>query len=281
MAVKATAPPQSKSELAKKLGVSRSSLYYKPRLPAKDLKLKAAIEQVLDRHKAYGHKRVADALGINRKRARRVMKIFGLAPKRRRKQLFKPKDCGQAPMAIPNLVSGTIIEAPHQVWASDFTYLPYNGRFVYLATLEDLYTRLIVGWAMATRHNDDLTSQALLQAVDQHAVPGLAHSDQGSEYRSQKYLNLLKSLQIQPSMSDKASPWQNGHQESFYSEFKLELGHPTCYPSIGELAEAVAQQIHYYNHERIHTALRCPPAVYAQRFQKSLNSRLIEKGQPV
>lgn len=152
MAVKETAPPQSKSELAKKLGVSRSSLYYKPRLPAKDLKLKAAIEQVLDRHKAYGHKRVADALGINRKRARRVMKLFGLAPqRRRRKRPFKPQDRGQAPMAIPNLVSGTIIEAPHQVWASDFTYLPWNGRFVYRATLEDLFTRLIVGWAMATR----------------------------------------------------------------------------------------------------------------------------------
>jgi transposase InsO family protein len=74
-------------------------------------------------------------------------------------------------------------------------------------------------------------------------------------------------------MSEKASPWQNGHKESFYSGFKLELGHPECYPSLGELIEAIAQQVHYYNHQRIHTALKCPPAVFAQRIalQKLIN----------
>jgi len=71
-------------------------------------------------------------------------------------------------------------------------------------------------------------------------------------------------------MSEKASPWQNGHKESFYSGFKLELGHPECYSILGELIEAIAQQIYYYNNQRIHTALKCPPIVFAQRlaFQK-------------
>jgi transposase InsO family protein len=212
------------------------------------------------------------------------MKEFGLSPHRKRNQRpFKPKDVGQAPMAIPNLVFGITIDAPHDVWVSDFTYLPYTDRFIYLATVEDMFTRLVVGWALGTRHNDALTSQALMQAVAQYHPPKIAHSDQGSEYRSQHYLNLLQSLEIKPSMSEKASPWQNGHQESFYSEFKLELGHPTCYPSIGELTEAIARQIYYYNHDRIHTALKCPPAVYAQRinFQKSLICQSIEKGQLV
>jgi len=75
-------------------------------------------------------------------------------------------------------------------------------------------------------------------------------------------------------MSAQASPWQNGYQESFYSGFKLELGHPECYPVLGELIEAVAQQIHYYNYRRIHTALKCPPAVFAQRLQISTNNQL-------
>jgi transposase InsO family protein len=74
-------------------------------------------------------------------------------------------------------------------------------------------------------------------------------------------------------MSEKASPWQNGHQESFYSEFKLELGHPECYLTLGELIEAIAKQIHYYNHERIHTALKCPPAVFSQRYYLSKQSQ--------
>ena len=266
MAVNSVSPPKSKKELARQLGISRQSLYYRPKLPEKDLKLKAEIEKVMTDHKAYGHKRVAMALEINKKRALRVMKLFNLRPQRRRKKPIKPEDLNQAPMAIPNLILGTTIDAPHQAWVSDFTFLPYDGRFVYLATLEDIFTRQVVGWEVSIRHNVDMIAQALLNALTSYSAPRVAHSDQGSEYRSQNYLNLLKSLDIKPSMSRKASPWQNGHQESFFSGFKLELGHPECYPTIGELVEAIAQQIHYYNHQRIHTALKCPPAVFAQRI---------------
>lgn len=270
MAINQTAPPKSKKELARELGISRQSLYYKPKLPEKDLRLKAEIERVMIEHKAYGHKRIALELGINKKRTLRVMKLFNLKPQRRRKKPVKPQDLNQAPMAIPNLVQGIIIDAPNKVWVSDFTFLPYYGRFIYLATLEDVFTRQVVGWEVSVRHNVDLVAQALLNALNYHPAPEIAHSDQGSEYRSQIYLNLLKSFNVQPSMSEKASPWQNSYKESFYSGFKLELGHPQCYSTLGELIEAIAQQIHYYNHQRIHTALKCPPAVFAQRiaFQK-------------
>lgn len=247
MAVNLIAPTKSKKELARQLGISRQSLYYQPKLPAKDLRLKVEIEKVMTEHKAYGHKRIAWELGINKKRALRVMKIFGLKPQRKRRKPEKPQDLAQAPTNIPNLVQGRIIEAPHQVWVSDFTYLPYYGRFVYLATLEDIFTREVVGWEVFIKHNADLIAQALLNALNHYPSPQIAHSDQGSEYRSQLYLNLLKSFNIQPSMSAKASPWQNGHKESFYSGFKLELGHPECYQTLGELIEAIAQQIHYYN----------------------------------
>ena len=271
MAINRTAPAKSKKELAKELGISRQSLYYQPKLPEKDLKLKAEIEKVMSDHKAYGHKRIAFHLEINKKRALRVMKIFGLKPRRRRRKPDKPEDRGQAPMTIPNLIQGTIIKAPHQVWVSDFTYLPYHGRFIYLTTLEDVFTRQIVGWEISIRHNADLIAQAMLNALKDYPTPQIAHSDQGSEYRSKLYLNLLKSFNIPPSMSEKASPWQNGYKESFYSGFKLELGHPECYPTLGELIEAIAQQIHYYNNQRIHTALKCPPAVFVQRIAFSEN----------
>lgn len=285
MAVKQLALPQSQAELARRLGISRASLYYQPSLPGKDLWLKAEIEKVLTAHKAYGHKRVALALQINKKRALRVMKLFGLKPQRKRKKPDKPKDIGQTPMAIPNLAKGIIIDAPHQVWVSDFTYLPYFGRFVYLATIEDVFTRQVLGWGVAMRHTVELVAGALLKAVIHYQPPAISHSDQGNEYRSQDYLNLLKSLDILPSMSAKASPWENGYKESFYSGFKLELGHPECYPVVGELIEAIAQQIHYYNYQRIHTALKCPPAVFAQRLQTATNNQLISqaigKGQVV
>jgi len=267
MAVSKAAPAKSKKELAKQLGVSRQSLYYKAKLPEKDLKLKYEIEKVMERHKRYGHRRIAWELKANKKRVLRVMKLFHLKPLRRRKLPFKPADKDQAPMNIPNLLKETIIDAPDKAWASDFTYLPYFNKFIYLATIEDIFTREIIGWEASTRHNTDLVAQAMLNALNNHPTPLLAHSDQGSEYRSKTYLNLLRSLNIQPSMSQKARPWQNAKQESFYSEFKLELGHPEAYPLLGELIEAIAQQIHYYNHERIHTALKCPPAVFAARYR--------------
>lgn len=185
MAINQTAPAKSKKELAKELGISRQSLYYKPKLPEKDLRLKAEIERVMAKHKAYGHKRLAIELKINKKRVLRVMKLFGLKPQRRRKKPEKSEDLGQAPIAIPNLVQGIIIDAPNQVWASDFTYLPYYGRFVYLATLEDVFTRQVVGWEVSIRHNTDLVTQALLNALEYYPTPRTAHSDQGNEYRSQ------------------------------------------------------------------------------------------------
>ncbi len=265
MAVNSISPKKSKKALAKELGVSRQSLYYKPKMPEKDLKFKAEIEKVMAVHKAYGHKRIAMDLGANKKRVLRVMKIFNLKPQRKRKFPKKPKDINQEPANIPNLIKGTIINAQNQVWVSDFTFLPHFNRFIYLATIEDVFTRQIVGWEISTRHGADLTCQSFLNALECYSAPEIIHSDQGSEYRSKRYLNLLKSFNVKPSMSKKASPWENGHQESFYSEFKLELGHPECYQSLGELTEAVALQIHYYNNERIHTALKCPPAVFARR----------------
>lgn len=279
MAVKQKAPSKSKKELAKNLGISRASLYYKPKLPEKDLKFKAEIEKVMQKHKAYGHKRVAMALAANHKRTGRVMNLFGLKPQRKRKAPVKPKDRNQAATAIPNLIQGITVEAQSQVWVSDFTFLPYFGRFVYLATLEDVFTRQVVGWEISLRHNADLVAQALLNALNHYQAPGIAHSDQGNEYGSKMYLDILENFSIQPSMSQKASPWQNGHKESFYSGFKLELGHPECYPTLGELIEAVAQQIHYYNNQRIHTALKCPPAVFAQRLAQAAQQKLSQDKQ--
>lgn len=264
-ALKKQAPKESKTSLARQLGVSRGLLYYQPKLPAKDLLLKAEIEKVMLKHKAYGHRRVALELEINKKRVRRVMRLFGIKVKRQRKKPFKPKDFNQDASDIPNLISGLPIETPNRVWVADFTYLPYFGRFVYLATVEDVFTRRVIGWAVAKRHCKELVAYALFDAIECQPLPEITHSDQGSEYRSEDYLNLLKSLDIKPSMSQKASPWQNGYQESFYSGFKLELGHPEIYPTLGELVEAIARQIYYYNHERIHTALKCPPETFARK----------------
>ena len=277
MAVNNASPVKSKKELAKQLGVSRQSLYYQPKLPGKDLLLKSEIERVMIAHKRYGHKRIAWEMNINKKRVRRVMKLFGLKPKRSRKLPSKPQDFNQAPMTIPNLLKEMLIDAPNIAWANDFTYLPYFGSFVYLSTTEDLFTREIIGFAVSTKHDANLVIASTMHALKNHPAPHVSHSDQGSEYRSIRYQRALLVAGITSSMSEKASPWQNGHQEGFYSEFKLELGHPEAYPTLGELIEAIALQIHYYNHQRIHTALKCPPVAFAEKFKLQKISKIAEK----
>lgn len=107
---------------------------------------------------------------------------------------------------------------------------------------------------------------ALLSAIHKHPVSEIIHSDQGSEYLSKDYIELNENLGIRLSMSAKGSPWENGYQESFYSQFKVDLGDPNRFDSLGELVYEIYQTIHKYNNERIHTALKMPPIVYANQF---------------
>lgn len=256
----------NKTKLAKNLGVSRQSLYYKPKLPAKDLELKKLIEKVLEEHKAYGHKRIAIHLGINKKRVLRVMKLFNLTPARKTRFPVKIDDLKQEKSKNLNLFTNFNLNSPSQIWASDFTYLPYfNNKFLYLATIIDCFTKEITGWSLSPKHSSELIENALIDALSKRKKPKILHSDQGSEYKSDNFTKVLKFNKIKQSMSKKSSPWENGMQESFYGKFKLELGHPKCYETLGELVEAIAHQIYYYNNKRIHTTIKCPPVVFYQK----------------
>jgi putative transposase len=102
--------------------------------------------------------------------------------------------------------------------------------------------------------------------------PPILHSDQGSEYLSYLLQGLCQKLEIILSCSDKGSPWQNGFKERFYSTLKDELGSVTRFKDLSELYEGIALTIYYYNHKRIHTALKMSPVAYAN---------LIENEQPV
>ena len=252
---------QTKTALAQKLKISRGMLYYKHKKPVEDEKLKVEIEKVLAHHPAYGHRRIAMELGLNRKRIRRIMKKFHLMPKRRRNQKFiKPDDLGKPETGYINLIENFCPIRSNVVWVGDFTHIRFGDCWVYLATVMDIYTREIVGWHLANTHAKDLVIDAFLDALDKRRqMPVYFHSDQGSEYESDEYLKLLENQGVIISMSRKSSPWENGYQESFYSGFKLDIGSTNHYQDLGELIEAVAGTIHYYNTERIHTRLKTAP----------------------
>jgi len=210
------------------------------------------------------------------------MKLFNLVPKKRRKKPKKQEDIHQESSKIPNLIKELVIARENQVWVADFTYLRFHARFVYLATVEDVFTRQIIEWEVSTRHDASLVNQAILNALRYYKAPDISHSDQGSEYKSKGHQDILEVEGIKQSMSSKGSPWQNGYQESFYSGFKLELeGIEEC-QNLGEAIEKIAIQIHYYNNLRIHSALGCPPVLFALKI-KSRTTKVenIDLGQQI
>lgn len=159
-------PPVTKTELAKQLGVSRSSLYYRHKRPKVDEEIKRQIESVLTDHPSYGHKRIAIELKLNKKRIRRVMRKFGIKPYRRRpRHPAKPQDRGKPAAPVINVTMLLCPIAPFVVYVSDFTYIRYRERFIYLATVMDMFTREIVGWNVSRYHNKALVIEALLDAI--------------------------------------------------------------------------------------------------------------------
>lgn len=253
----------TKAEIAKQLGVARSTLYYQSRLSLKDEQLRQDILQVLHLHPSYGYRRLAIHLGVNKKRTLRVMQLYGIKPYRRRGR--KPaytKAPSLANSELPNLLKDYFPLMPNDVWVSDFTYVPYAGRFIYVATVMDLYSREIVGWHISNRHDTALVAAAFFAALEQHSRPRILHSDRGSEYLSQIYLELATNCGVKMSYSAKASPWENGYQESFYNGFKIDLGDPGRFESTGQLLEAIHLQLYVYNHWRIHLSLKMAPKQY-------------------
>lgn len=254
----------TKTALAKKLSIARTSLYYKPKKPPADAQLKAQITAVMTEHPAYGHRRIAMALCMNKKQIRRIMRLHGLKPKLRRGQRpVKPADRNRLATQTVNILKVLCPLQSNVVWAGDFTYVWFKGQFWYVATVIDVYTREIVGWHIGNHHTTALISEAFLDAVRRTGTtPHWFHSDQGSEYVSETYATVLQIYDTIPSHSKKSSPWQNGYQESFYSNFKLELGNPHRFSHSSELIEAIHQQMQYYNTRRIHTSLRMPPLLF-------------------
>lgn len=260
----------TKTTLAKKLGISRSTLYYKPKKPPCDEEDKNKIIAVMKDHPAYGHRRVATALQVNHKKTGRLMKKFGLKPKiRRGYHLVKPDDRNRLETKVKNILKVLCPLRPNIVWAGDFTYLWFQDRFWYVATVLDVFSREVVGWHIANHHTTALIMEAYQDALRRTGRSVIYfHSDQGSEYVAEAYESLLKTHDTIPSHSRKSSPWENGFQESFYNNFKLELGDVKRFDHVGQLIEAIHRQIRYYNTARIHSALHMPPVIYRKSQQQ-------------
>jgi len=123
-----------------------------------------------------------------------------------------------------------------------------------------------------TTHAVQLTLSAFMNAILVNARPAVFHSDNGSEYNAETFIESLKTVGTMISRSAPGCPWENGYQESFYSQFKVDFGDRARFKSLGELVFAVYQTIWQYNHTRIHSALKMPRVQFALKAAAAYNS---------
>ena len=222
------------------------------------VQIRAAFRESRDR---YGSPRIHKQLrqrGIrcSRKRVARLMRQEGLRARQpRRFRVTTRPTPGRS--AAPNVLARRFtVDAVDSVWVGDLTYLWTQEGWLYLAVLMDLCSRRIIGWAVSETMTDDLTLAVLDQALEQRR-PGsgvLHHSDRGSQYSSDDYLDKLRDRGFTISMSRKGDCWDNAPMESFFSTLKFQLG--GCFSS---RAAARAELFHYievfYHRARMHTSI--------------------------
>jgi putative transposase len=260
--------------------VSRASFYRFDENSASgsdaDMDLRDAIQRIALEWPSYGRRRITWELhrrgwAANWKRVYRLMREDNLLCVRKRKFVVTT-DSNHGRKVWPNLAGSIVLTGVDQLWRADITYIRLREEFVFLAVILDAYSRRVIGWALNRTLEDDLTLSALRMALAQRAVqPGLVHhSDQGSQYASGDYTDLLKENGIRISMSRKGNPWDNAACESFMKTLKYEEVYRNQYRDLAEARASIRRFLEtIYNGKRLHSALGYRPPI---EFERSLTS---------
>lgn len=188
----------------------------------------------------------------------RLMRREGIAAKTKRKFRVTTDSNHGRPVAENVLDRRFEPQAPNRAWTADITYLSTGEGWLYLAAVEDLYSRRIVGWSMSTRIDSRLVVDALEMALARR-LPGeglVAHSDRGSQYASERYQGLLAGHGITCSMSRRANCWDNAPMESFFASLKKELTRGEIFATREEARASIFEYIEvFFNRIRRHSSL--------------------------
>ena len=239
-----------------------------------DERLSACIQQVHEAtHQIYGSRRIRAELAeqgssCGRKRVVRLMRKLGLKARQRRHRTVTTDSQHRDPVA-PNLLDRDFSAlAPNTKWVTDITGVWTAQGWLYVAIVLDLFSRFVVGWAMAAHRDTELVEQALQMALlRRHPAAGLLHhSDRGSQYTSGAYQSLLGQFGVQVSMSGKGDCYDNAAMESFISSLKGEWTDWHAYQTRQEAELSIFEYIEvFYNRQRRHSTLGyLSPVIYEQ-----------------
>ena len=268
----------SVSQSCRVLGVSRSGFYEAKRRATAPAPCKTTVHvraAFAPSQQSYGSRRVVAELAnrgitVGRFKVRRLMRQQGLKPVWKRKFVHTTDSKHDLPIADNVLDRQFNPTAPNQAYVSDITYVRTGAGWLYLAVVIDLFSRKVVGWAMAPHMPAKLVCDALHMAVQQRqpAAGLIVHSDRGSQYASAQYQAYLAGHGFVCSMSRKGNCWDNAVAERFFLNLKMERVWQRNYANHAEARIDIADYIvGFYNSERLHSVLgNLPPTVYERKM---------------
>ena len=273
------------------MGISRSTYYEKSRLQSgkqlrSDLELKAMIEQVQAKFPGYGYRRLKhhflrEGLCINSKRIRRVAKRYALFSSVKPIFTKRGEKTGMR-LIFPNRIRGKKVKRPNQVWATDLTCVKLLNEYMYLSAIIDVYTRKIVGWSIAKEMTHELCLRSLKVAIRNYApAKGIIHhSDRGTQYVCQNYVQYLEDNGFLVSMSRPATPVDNAYIETFFKTLKREEIYVRNYETLSDVKKHLPKFIdEIYNEKRLHSSLgyRSPAEYEAAILKMKPAKRPVQK----
>jgi putative transposase len=243
---------------ARALGISRGSVYYLPRPTSDaDLALMRRIDELHLDHPFAGSRMLRGLLKAQGHEAGRLhvatlMKKMGIEALYRRPKTTKP---APGHKVHPYLLRNMAITRPNQVWAMDITYVPMARGFVYLAAVIDWYSRRVLAWRLSITLSADFCIEALEEALDRHGRPGIFNTDQGSQFTSEGFIDVLKAAGIAISMDGKGAWRDNIFVERLWRTIKYEEIYLRAYASVTEARASIGRYLAFYNAVRPHSSL--------------------------
>ena len=257
------------------MGVSRSGFYHRPvGETAENLALLRLIDAQFLETPWYGSRQMArhlqrDGHAVGRKRLRRLMATMGLVPIYQRPHTTVPNPEHRV---FPYLLRNLVIDRPNQVWCADITYIPMRRGFLYLVAVMDWATRKVLAWRVSNTMDTAFCIETLEEALARHGRPGIFNTDQGSQFTSLRFTDVLKDANVSISMDGRGRWMDNVFIERLWRSLKYECIYLHAFETGSELRVGLTRWIGYYNTRRPHSALagRTPDEAYRAAGMKKL-----------
>ena len=254
------------------LSLNRSTVYYRLQdVSEMDLKLMRRIDEMHLKRPFYGSRRIRDWLqdeghDINRKRVQRLMRQMGIRALYPKPRTSKP---GKGHKIYPYLLRDLMIDRPNQVWATDISYIPMAKGFVYLVAVIDWYSRKVLSWRLSNSMDTDFCIDALEEALSRHGTPDIFNTDQGAQFTSEAFTDVLKEAGIDISMDGKGRWIDNVFVERLWRSVKYEEVYLKAYETVAEARTGIGTYFQFYNSERRHQSMnrQTPDQVYTGKVE--------------